>query len=1001
MLDAGFETLNVTKPSGNILKKKAKTTRFMWSKNPHLEILLLQIVKNQFCAKVNSSSVPSAVWDSVETALKKEMTADVLAREAITASSIKSYCRNMKKQYVDYINSELNSRPRHLELLQDIFGQYVQPCSASCQDQKEPIKDRQARPMELPTAAPAESAQDCAGQQSSCEENDVVVVNALAEKSTPRLTPSTKSLPDRVIATSTNLSLFFATEQRTPEIRTDALDSRSRLTEQSSSCIVCGVTLCGLSQHLRTQHFDVCLNELYNRPFLSAPSPGITKVLELLSACPFCKVSWAKAGISIPKLKLGHLKTCCKLHHDGHLDHLMLELSARADGVFPVAPGPAAADAASKTSRLPPALQFLKPPPKVVKPARKGVQKTIDVLLKKQEPGLFVERTSAVLYPTTNRINASETEQSIFKKTIRNFGSPSASSSHNSMWEYGHGVLTIPNEIEAITELYQGSVQTSESSLPPDTASISAPPAQPVLIGEAHTTTVSQPANNLFNAHPPSPDAVPPDANSDCFESAGQPQSASIPARPGSKNQSLQDCFSESNGLNTGSPAHSSPWSSPKGQINDRVSLSDFSAASLFQTSLKASNPFPVRKKQAPLDPPHIPRLQFRPTETLDIAPSRAELLFSGLVTASYTPASNLSFSAVELHSYIPTVSETLDFGGQTGVAMLEQSTQTDHLEHAAVIPEIYTSQASSAPVNIPQSSQQLDSLCTKPKVSVSLSEQDLFSHSERDLFASGPDLAYLSQESQDLLVLQRDVFRESSPIDVIAHATSLLQTNGGSQGSALERDFGSQNNPAGPVDPRDSYSDTDSEMLQEEEAASCSDIDSEVSLTSTIMEPTQPGQENEPAGVFAKIGKRRTSRRPSGAPAKPLYEQMELPELKAIASQYGLKTTASRGFLVSKLDEIWRALHGTRPTSPSKPKVSEDDQNQRIFKAIQADHFLYSKMLCFEPLPFDAVFATLSGSPSLEFLTRKKLKSFLDQQGINVQTEGRREGRSRGRSHR
>ncbi|KAJ3340696.1 hypothetical protein HDU91_000811, partial [Kappamyces sp. JEL0680] len=157
-------------------------------------------------------------------------------------------------------------------------------------------------------------------------------------------------------------------------------------------------------------------------------------------------------------------------------------------------------------------------------------------------------------------------------------------------------------------------------------------------------------------------------------------------------------------------------------------------------------------------------------------------------------------------------------------------------------------------------------------------------------------------------------------------------------------------------------------------------------------MEPTQPGQENEPTGVFAKIGKRRTSRRPSGALAKPLYEQMELPELKAIASQYGLKTTASRGFLVSKLDEIWRALHGTRPTSPSKPKVSEDDQNQRIFKAIQADHFLYSKMLCFEPLPFDAVFATLSASPSLEFLTRKKLKSFLDQQGINVQTEGRRE---------
>lgn len=98
MEEEEFETIRVIKP---ITNSKEISKRFLWSKHPNEEIVILDIIKREFKEKVNAKSVPASTWETISNIARSEL-GSFSDLEAITGTSVKSCFRGLKLSYQNF-----------------------------------------------------------------------------------------------------------------------------------------------------------------------------------------------------------------------------------------------------------------------------------------------------------------------------------------------------------------------------------------------------------------------------------------------------------------------------------------------------------------------------------------------------------------------------------------------------------------------------------------------------------------------------------------------------------------------------------------------------------------------------------------------------------------------------------------------------------------------------------------------------------------------------------
>jgi hypothetical protein len=80
----------------------SKPTKFLWSKHPKTEELTLNIIHDDYKEKVNLKSVNIGTWEEIAESVRKLCDLPNAVQCLITGTSIRSFYRNLKKNFIEY-----------------------------------------------------------------------------------------------------------------------------------------------------------------------------------------------------------------------------------------------------------------------------------------------------------------------------------------------------------------------------------------------------------------------------------------------------------------------------------------------------------------------------------------------------------------------------------------------------------------------------------------------------------------------------------------------------------------------------------------------------------------------------------------------------------------------------------------------------------------------------------------------------------------------------------
>ncbi len=885
-------------------KKKAKS-RFVWSKNPEKETLVLQMIRDQFSERINGKTVASAVWEALAKTLKeKQQQVDKSSFaggwEAMTAGSIRTFYRNLKKQYLDYVKglmTESNDdlavgRPRHFELLQAI----IDPLQVSELDfDFENRENRIEANMEVSGSPILKSVH---------EFRDTYT----APHSTPANISAGLSDPQ-----ASGLSSKVDNSNPTPVL--NGIGMKNKVAGLGEKCFLCRLDLDANSEE---SHFDSCLVATLEGKTIAKTGKHMEQFLDELLVCPFCKQSQQK---SFAKKRLFHLKSCCQILH-GDLNNLLdLFKDNLMFGGSNAPPTPLLDHSAVvqpvQSNTHSSIFEFLKPAPKLKKPKKADIKSILQI---HDEDGTVASRTYAILNSSSKETSYAGDSQFITTIRMMDEEDDEPPLQRNSLWNLGTGDCSIPKKIELLNDYDQGSSQSQKRVHCDDLNDLLSEPQKIELLNDydqgssqSQKRVHCDDLNDLLS-EPHSVQQVFIDKKSIYQDYQTRIESkkretaqAIMDLKKGFREWAAsqeEDCASQVESLpkplelSRNRSAKNDPLSSsPK-----RLRLEDTSL-SFSPLSLSApGSAFPIRTKNIPelsrkrLVSDQRKALSTSTTSHIDILPAKPPL--------TYSKTEFVHFPSID--------PETVDVLCQTQVvAGKDQTIQTD-FENVApqrsnaatgISSPFPTSYVSSgilsqknfvadrigSPIIVLDDDTASESSHTPQQnhfmpSGMDYSEQDLFSRSE-----GCENQELIQQPSQDLndeisdscaLLLSQDLLvRHQSSIHLQKSTASMLSSE------ILEPNQSDEPNQLDPIPLIDAHwpnndSEEDDDILSLDENINLSNPLSQSSIASTIMESTQRREDPPPHGLFAKI-KKSKAKSPCQYPEIPFFESMDLSELK------------------------------------------------------------------------------------------------------------------------
>ncbi|KAI8901506.1 hypothetical protein BC833DRAFT_577431 [Globomyces pollinis-pini] len=397
------------------IRKKETTSshfRFMWSKQPSIETLVLRIIKDSFSSYFQGKTVPSVVWNDISTVLNQS---DEVrnAGFSITPQSVKSFFKTTKKSFLEFKSDPLSVKPRHFEVMSDILNIPEQPKETTIIN----------------------------------NDKDTIDTHLLANL------PRTPHIDCKIRNTTSKASVNTNFELIRP-----LTDTSIRKPRTPSKCGICEKILTRYSKEKQQKHILLCIDSCFEsepatKTFSKVLVNKVVNNVEVLESCPVCKLSWSR--ITIGNVKLEHLKICFDCH-DLPLESLveyLKDVSFQFNQSQSLPTTPKIVPNLSQVEELPNvidssvakphrnAFDLLKPI-KVTKKKSKKLIKT-SLLPINDAKAVFKERQNLILDHTTlSEIKSNDNSHEFttpFKKTIRFIGgNPELSVNNNpSLWELG------------------------------------------------------------------------------------------------------------------------------------------------------------------------------------------------------------------------------------------------------------------------------------------------------------------------------------------------------------------------------------------------------------------------------------------------------------------------------------------------------------------------------------------------------------------------------------
>ncbi|KAJ3274947.1 hypothetical protein HDV01_001811 [Terramyces sp. JEL0728] len=331
MADLEFETVGVK-----------KRQPYSYKKNPSTKAIILELVQEHDIE--SRKIVPSKLWEEIAGQTREKLGQSHENVDKITGTSLKTFYRNLKKKDEEegkdekvqhhrvsgQIVEKSQSKPVQLNvtgMIENVPAEREKENNEedSNQPSKEPCPTKTSNPkrrksLGLPKTPIISNIQ---------RENrfDIVDISDM-EFATPHLS----SCPEKLDENSTPIKLgptkdkskYFqskeapntdAEELDQPDADVHTIIRNLKETPNRSGkiiCYLCARAVTKLSEASKARHFEKCLltafNTVISPKYFKHP---ISKLLESLLQCPFCKSAWADSS----EVKLMHLKSCIK-HQD-------------------------------------------------------------------------------------------------------------------------------------------------------------------------------------------------------------------------------------------------------------------------------------------------------------------------------------------------------------------------------------------------------------------------------------------------------------------------------------------------------------------------------------------------------------------------------------------------------------------------------------------------------------------------------------------------------------